>query len=154
MNNKIYSDNTLSIRSRAPRASSPKVRRVMQNNTGRETKPEKILRKYLRQSGFRFHSNVKPMSDLNIKADIVFKKQRLCIFIDGCFWHGCPNHFKIPNTNSSWWREKIMDNRMRDMRQTKLLRRNNWKVIRFWEHQIIPDYLEKIKQTISNKLTS
>lgn len=125
-----------SIRSRAPSASSANTRKVMLANVGRDTKPEMQIRKLLFADGFRYRVNVRPEKDLRCKADIVFNKKRICIFIDGCFWHGCPIHFKLPKTNSEWWREKIDDNRERDARKTRELKERGWLVIRLWEHEL------------------
>jgi DNA mismatch endonuclease (patch repair protein) len=129
----------LSIRSRAPVASSPLVHRVMKANVGATTRPEMLLRGALHKGGLRFRKNVRPLRAVRCEADIVFPRQRVCVFIDGCYWHGCPFHFKCPKTNSDWWREKISANIERDRRQTQLLRDGGWNVLRFWEHEIQVD---------------
>lgn len=141
-----------SIRSRAPSASSPLVHRVMQSNTGHETKQEQRLRIFLKKAGLRFRTNVRPEPLLKIKADIVFPKDKVCLFLDGCFWHGCPIHFKVPNSHTLWWKEKILDNRRRDVRQTRILRKCKWKVLRYWEHQIETDTLQGINNRIRKSL--
>jgi len=74
--------------------------------------------------------------DLPGKPDFVFKKERVVVFVDGCFWHGCPLHFRLPSGNRAFWAKKIASNRSRDQRQTKLLRQRGWKVIRIWEHSL------------------
>lgn len=125
-----------SIRARAPKASSPAVRRVMQANLPRDTKPEVRLRKALYAEGLRFRKDHRPEVDLSVKADIVFIGRRLCIFVDGCFWHGCPQHFKPPKTNTAWWLEKVEDNRSRDRRKTQELEARGWRVLRVWEHEL------------------
>lgn len=61
---------------------------------------------------------------------------KVCVFVDGCYWHGCPRHFKTPGTNSGWWAEKIEANWERDARQTRLLRLAGWRVMRVWEHDL------------------
>lgn len=135
------------IRKRAPKASSAAVRRVMQQNVGRETHPEKKLRSLLFRSGLRFRKDCSPVPDGRVTVDIVFPKQRICIFVDGCFWHGCPLHFEVPKTHSSWWQEKIADNRQRDVRQTRLLTALGWTVIRMWEHEVKEDSVSsKVKE--------
>jgi len=70
------------------------------------------------------------------RPDFTFKKQRLAIFIDGCFWHGCPRHSHSIATNPIFWEKKIISNRQRDRRNTRELRRRGWKVLRLWEHQL------------------
>ena len=126
-----------SIRSRAPSASSTTVRRVMQANRSRDTKPEIQLRRALHRAGLRFRKDVRPLAPIKCaKADVVFSRAKLCIFVDGCFWHGCPRHFSAPKTNQAWWKEKIADNRLRDRKKTRQLRRAGWTVLRIWEHEL------------------
>ena len=125
-----------SIRARAPAASSAAVRRVMQANYGDKTRPETVLRSELHRRGLRFYKNHRPIKMLRCTADIVFPSQRLCIFVDGCFWHGCLAHFKLPVANRAWWKEKIDANRHRDETQTAELRKMGWKVFRIWEHEL------------------
>ncbi|MBE3037540.1 MAG: very short patch repair endonuclease [Chloroflexi bacterium] len=125
-----------SIRSRAPAASSAAVRRVMQANTGVETRAEILLRSALHRSGLRFRKNASPAQGVRCKADVVFVRARVCVFVDGCFWHGCPKHFRAPKTNRVWWLEKMHDNQQRDIRQAAELRARGWTVIRVWEHDV------------------
>ncbi len=106
-----------SIRTRAPNASSNAVRKVMQSIASENARPELMLRHALHALGLRYRVHLRPRQDLRCQADIVFRNARICIFVDGCFWHGCPVHFSIPKSNSDWWREKIMDNQSRDVRQ-------------------------------------
>lgn len=80
-----------SIRSRAPRSTSDPVRRVMLAN-----RPEPYLRNALHALGLRFWKNRRPIHAMRCEADIVFPARRVCIFVDGCFWHGCPLHFHVP----------------------------------------------------------
>lgn len=140
----------LSIRSRAPAASSPNVRRVMQANCAPDNALEVALRSALHRAGLRFRKSVRPVPDLRCTADVVFASRRACIFIDGCFWHGCPYHFSVPHTNSGWWREKIEDNKARDRRQRGALRREGWHVIRVWEHDLqnMPRVVSRIVRTV------
>lgn len=137
-----------SIRSRAPQASSDQVRRVMQANVGRETAVEHLVRSYLHRAGLRFRKDVRPLPDLRCKADIVFRKAKVCVFIDGCFWHGCPNHFRTPASNTAWWDEKINANRDRDKRNNELLKRAGWMVVRLWEHELSEEMLARLAAVI------
>lgn len=143
-----------SIRFRAPRASSALVRRVMQANTGRETRPEQTVRRFLHRCGLRFRKNLRPLPALRCAADIVFPRAKLCIFIDGCFWHGCPKHFRVPASNSAWWAEKIEANRVRDRRNDQLLKRGGWRVIRLWEHEVTPGVLSALESKIRARIDS
>ncbi len=143
-----------SIRARAPAASSPLVRRVMQANASSDTQPELILCSALHRAGLRFRKNVRPEVELKCKADIVFRKARVCIFVDGCYWHGCPRHFETPKVNSDWWDEKIVDNRKRDRKKRTMLRRYGWRVISIWEHDVVPRKLAALVERIGDSLTT
>jgi len=125
-----------SIRTRAPAASSATVRRIMQANTGVETRVERLLRSALHKNGLRFRKDTAPTMDVRCKADVVFVSAKICVFIDGCFWHGCPKHFRAPKANRAWWIEKVCDNQQRDRRQAAELRSQGWTVIRVWEHDV------------------
>lgn len=140
----------LSIRARAPAASSALVRRVMVANYGGNTTPERVLRGALRRAGMKFRREREVLTDLRCKADVVFPKERVCVFVDGCFWHGCRMHFSVPKTHSSWWKEKVEDNMRRDRRKTAQLRAAGWEVIRVWEHQIVPSSMPCVISRIAN----
>jgi len=141
-----------SIRARAPSASSPLARRVMIANWGGNTAPEREFRRALHQAGLRYRKDQKPEQALRCTADIVFPKQKTCIFIDGCFWHGCRFHFECPKVHGSWWKEKIQANRARDKRQTLYLRKSGWTVIRVWEHAINPKSLPRLVTLVEEAL--
>lgn len=83
-----------------------------------------------RISGWRRHLN------LPGKPDFVFRSQRLAIFVDGCFWHGCPRCYRLPEDNRPYWKAKVLSNRRRDRRRTRELQSNNWRVLRVWEHSL------------------
>jgi DNA mismatch endonuclease (patch repair protein) len=70
------------------------------------------------------------------KPDFVFRQNRLAVFVDGCFWHGCPKHFRKPSNNRKYWREKILRNQERDRLVTKVLSKTGWRVLRIWEHEL------------------
>lgn len=71
-----------------------------------------------------------------VKPDFVFPKIKLAVFVDGCFWHGCPKHATWPTNRAAWWRRKIQGNQARDMQVTRVLRRTGWRVLRVWEHDL------------------
>ena len=103
---------------------------------GKDTKPELILRKLLSSSGIKgYRLNYK----LTGKPDIVFSKYRLAFFIDGCFWHKCPKCFIQPDNNKKFWKNKINGNVERDKKINKSLKKDGWKVLRFWEHLLKKD---------------
>jgi DNA mismatch endonuclease (patch repair protein) len=94
-------------------------------------------------TGWRRHLAIKLPSDggpegksRQVRPDFVFKDRRVAVFIDGCFWHGCPLHGTKPAGNAEFWRAKLTSNRARDRFVTKALRRQQWMVLRFWEHQL------------------
>lgn len=105
----------------------------------------KILRKY-HISGWRRNMPVLG------KPDFIFPKQKIALFVDGCFWHGCPKHFKIPQNNRAFWENKIQTNKDRDKYVNKALRKAQWKVVRVWEHEILDS--AKIASLISIVLKS
>lgn len=70
------------------------------------------------------------------KPDFVFPKEKICVFVDGCFWHGCPKCYRRPKSNWRYWKAKTERNRMRDLKVSRELRKAGWKVIRIWEHEL------------------
>jgi len=99
------------------------------------TKPEILVGTALRALGLSFRSNVKPLADLRREADIVFDEARVIVFVDGCFWHGCPEHSRPTKSKTKWWAEKIDANRARDNDTNTALRAQGFEVIRIWEHE-------------------
>lgn len=118
-----------------PRATSVDVRASMQGNRGRDTKPELALRSRLHALGLRYRVSARPVPDLRRTADIVFTRARVAVFVDGCYWHGCPVHHRPARRNSEFWTEKIRANRQRDADVDQLLSSAGWQVIRVWEHE-------------------
>ncbi|NBE53322.1 very short patch repair endonuclease [Streptomyces boluensis] len=115
-------------------ASSAANRRSMLGNRNRDTSPERALRSLVHAAGLRYRVAAKPLPDLRRTADLVFRPTRVAVFIDGCFWHGCPEHFVLPKTNPDYWREKIGRNMQRDRDTDARLAEAGWLVLRFWEH--------------------
>lgn len=104
------------------------------------TAPELILRRALWRAGLRYRVNRKVDG---ARPDIVFLGPRVAVFVDGCFWHGCPKHGTIPNTNTVFWTQKIAANKERDVRDIIRLNESGWKVLRYWEHDLT-DRLEEV----------
>lgn len=111
----------------------------------RDTKPEIRLRKALWAKGLRYRVRY----CLPGKPDIAFPGKKIAVFVDGCFWHGCPVHFKLPKTNSAFWGKKIQNNIQRDQEVTRQLSDNGWTVIRIREHEIKDD-LDWVVKKIQN----
>jgi len=112
---------------------TPAQRRYcMSRIRGKDTKPELVLRKLLWSAGHRYRLK----SRLPGKPDIVFPRSKVAVFIDGCFWHGCPKHAVLPKTNRAFWRRKLSRNIQRDQEVNRQLRKMSWRVVRLWEHEV------------------
>lgn len=107
----------------------------MSRQRNRDTEPELLVRQILYSRGIRYRVNVAPEPGLRCKADILWRGLRLAVFIDGCFWHGCPKHATRPKANEAWWAEKLDGNVRRDRRLDVELATRGWVVLRFWEHE-------------------
>lgn len=106
----------------------------MTSQRQRDTAAEIALRSLLHGRGFRFRVHY-ALPNLRRRADIAFPRLRIVVFVDGCFWHGCPEHGTWPKQNADWWREKIEANRRRDADTDAKLDEQGWRVIRVWEHE-------------------
>jgi DNA mismatch endonuclease (patch repair protein) len=117
-------------------ASTPAVRDRMQRQRTRDTAPELAVRRLLHSAGLRYRIDVAPLPELRRRADIVFVRARVAVFVDGCFWHGCPLHGSRTTTaNTEYWREKVLRNRSRDAETDSQLAAAGWVSFRAWEHQ-------------------
>lgn len=117
-------------------ASSAAAVSIMRANVRRDTRPELSVRRILHAVGLRYRVDYAPLpKHRRRRADIVFRGPKVAVFIDGCFWHGCPEHFVVPKTNTDYWRPKIARNRERDAETSAALRREGWRPLRFWEHE-------------------
>jgi DNA mismatch endonuclease, patch repair protein len=116
-------------------AASPAVRRVMQGNKSRDTKPEIAVRSAVHALGMRYRVSARPLAGLRRTADLVFRSARVAVFVDGCFWHGCPAHHSPPKNNAGYWSTKIQGNKSRDRDTTERLQMEGWTVLRFWSHE-------------------
>jgi DNA mismatch endonuclease (patch repair protein) len=128
-----------------PSASSPAALRRMQSARQRDTKPELELRSALHRKGLRFFVNRAPLSAVRRRADVVFPRLRVAVYVDGCFWHGCPLHGTWPKANADWWREKIERNRERDRDTDRRLADANWTVVRVWEHESTDEAADRVE---------
>jgi DNA mismatch endonuclease (patch repair protein) len=119
----------------APAPSSASVRAVMQSNRGSGTKPEAAIRSALHASGLRFRKNLGiDACGRRVRPDVVFTRTRLAVFVDGCFWHCCPEHGGVPLTNRPYWTAKLARNVERDREVDEALWAAGWDVLRIWEH--------------------
>ena len=108
------------------------------------TAPELAIRKLLHAAGFRYRVNHLVLPKLRRRADIAFTRAKLAVFVDGCFWHECPDHATYPKANAEWWREKLARNVTRDRETDRLLNEAGWIVVRVWEHENPTDAAERI----------
>ncbi len=106
----------------------------MQAQRRAHTNCELAVRRRLHALGMRYRVDMRPEQVIRRKADIVFTRRRIAVFIDGCFWHGCPAHWRPPRTNTEWWTAKIRTTQERDLQTTQMLAERGWVVLRFWEH--------------------
>lgn len=107
----------------------------MHGNKARDTKPELALRSAVHALGMRYRVGIRPLPHVRRTADIVFTRARVAVFLDGCFWHGCPDHHRPAKRNAEFWDAKIKGNITRDASTDALLREAGWHVIRIWEHE-------------------
>jgi len=122
-------------RIRNPSPSSEAALKRMQAAKPKDTAPEKALRSALHSKGLRFRIDQKLIEGLNRKADIVFRSVKVAVFVDGCFWHGCPIHGTRAKANAEFWKNKIEQNRLRDRDTNKQLKKAGWRIVRVWEHE-------------------
>jgi DNA mismatch endonuclease (patch repair protein) len=136
-----------------PAALSPAVRAVMKGNRGLDTRPEVALRSALHRRGLRFRKGVAPArTGIRCRADVVFPAARVAVFVDGCFWHCCPDHGNQPATHSEYWDVKLARNTARDRRNDDALTAAGWEVIRVWEHEPPAEAAARIEAVVRERL--
>ncbi|HMK96016.1 MAG TPA: DNA mismatch endonuclease Vsr [Acidimicrobiales bacterium] len=140
---------------RQPFASSEAVRLRMSRQRREGTAPELALRKSLHAQGFRYRVHRAPLPTLDRKADIVFGPAKLAVFVDGCFWHGCPQHGRRRHEVNGWyWTKKIARNRDRDRDTDRVLGAAGWRVLRVWEHELVGSELARAVRRVTEALES
>jgi DNA mismatch endonuclease (patch repair protein) len=107
----------------------------MVGNRPRDTAPELAVRSAAHKLGLRFRVAARPVPGLRRTADLVFPRLQLAVFVDGCFWHGCPMHATSPSLNRDFWRTKLERNRARDRETDAVLETAGWSILRVWEHE-------------------
>jgi DNA mismatch endonuclease (patch repair protein) len=118
-----------------PAASSPSVAARMSKARRRDTEPEMLLRQEAHRRGLRYRVDAPIPGMPRRRADMIFSRARVAVFVDGCFWHSCPEHTSIPRANREWWVAKLEANQKRDRATDAHLQDLGWTVLRFWEHQ-------------------
>ncbi|MEU8048482.1 very short patch repair endonuclease [Micromonospora haikouensis] len=129
------------------------MRAVMRANKARDTGPEKRIRSLLHKAGLRYRVNTRPLAALRRTADVVFPTARIAVFVDGCYWHGCPEHYRPARANEQFWREKIDGNRARDRETDRLLSDAGWTVVRIWEHESPVEAANRVKEVVRGSAT-
>lgn len=117
-----------------PSASSATALRRMQNQRRRDTAAELAVRRAVWSHGLRYRVDVAPVGGRR-RADLVFTRAKVAVYVDGCFWHSCPIHATVPKTNRKWWQSKLAANRKRDADTDRRLAAAGWVAIRVWEHE-------------------
>lgn len=119
-----------------PNPSSAAATATGRANRRRDTGPELRIGSALHARGMRYRRDFPVIAgDVRVRPDFVFTRRRVAVFVDGCYWHGCPDHGNIPKANSGYWTSKIARNRARDARVSDALRDSGWDVVRVWEHE-------------------
>jgi DNA mismatch endonuclease (patch repair protein) len=118
----------------------------MQLQRERDTQPELALRQALHRRGLRYRVDFQGVAGTRRRIDIAFTKAKIAVFVDGCFWHGCPEHGKRDHEINGWyWPGKIQTNKARDSDTDLRLAKAGWRVIRVWEHQAMEDVVPAIE---------
>ncbi|MQT00113.1 very short patch repair endonuclease [Streptomyces jumonjinensis] len=129
-------------------ASSEGVRASMRANRSRDTGPELALRRAVHGRGLRYRVAARPVKELRRTADLVFTKARVAVFLDGCFWHGCPEHHTGAVRNADYWAAKVEQNRNRAADTDRRLDEAGWTVVRVWEHENPLDAADRVEAAV------
>ncbi len=134
-------------------ASSEGVKRSMRSNPGRDTSPELAVRRAVWARGMRYRVDTRPLPELNRRADLVFRRVRVAVFVDGCYWHSCPVQATRPSTNCEFWTQKLENTIARDRDTNELLRAHGWTVLRFWEHEDAAEVADAVERIVRGPST-
>lgn len=136
---------------KGPKPSSSAAKSRMEAAKPKNTLPEIKLQTALAELGINFETDVKPIEDLHRRADVLIREGKIAIFVDGCFWHGCPIHGTQAKANAEFWADKIKRNQERDLDTNEHLEAAGWTVIRIWEHEDPNDAAKQIADIIKEK---
>ncbi|MGF7123235.1 very short patch repair endonuclease [Rhodococcus sp. TAF43] len=115
----------------------------------RDTVPEVALRRELHRRGARFFVDRAPLTGLRRRADLVFPRRRVAVYVDGCFWHSCPQHATAPKNNAQWWADKLAANVVRDRDTDARLAAAGWTVVRIWEHEDPAEAADRVQAALA-----
>ena len=122
----------------------------MQNTPTRDTPAELALRRLLHRAGLRYRVDYRPVPGIRRKADVVFTRAKVAVFVDGCFWHSCPVHGTWPKANAAWWRDKLEGNETRDRDTDAKLAEAGWTVVRIWEHETPDGAATRVREALEH----
>jgi DNA mismatch endonuclease, patch repair protein len=133
-----------------PHPTSAGVVSVMKANRSTDTRPEVRLRSALHRLGLRFRKDFRvQLPERSVRVDIAFTRQRLACFLDGCYWHACPEHGHAPKVNTQYWGPKLARNVERDRKVTAALQSAGWTVLRIWEHVPTDEAVREVKAALA-----
>jgi DNA mismatch endonuclease (patch repair protein) len=132
-------------------ASSDAVRASMQANRSRDTAPELALRRAVHALGLRYRVAARPLPAVRRTADLVFSKAKVAVFMDGCFWHGCPVHHTVAVRNGQYWADKVERNRRRDSDTDQRLAAEGWVALRVWEHEAPEEAAQRVRAVVEER---
>ncbi|WP_329583014.1 very short patch repair endonuclease [Kitasatospora sp. NBC_01250] len=137
---------------RAVPPSSPEVSARMSRQTSKDTSAERAVRQLLHASGYRYRIHYPVPGMRRRTIDIAFTRAKLAVLVDGCFWHGCPEHATSPKANAEWWRQKLDRNIERDRETTAQLLSEGWTVMRFWEHEAPEAVMHQVSEAVDQEM--
>lgn len=123
----------------------------MQAQARRDTRAELSLRRELWRRGLRYRVDASPLVGARRRADVVFTAARVAVYVDGCFWHACPQHGTLPKSNRAWWQEKLERNVARDRDTDRRLRAAGWAVVRVWEHEPADGAADRVEEAVRSR---
>lgn len=133
-----------------PHPSSAAAAATGKGNRRRDTGPERRLGSALHSRGYRYRRDFPVAAGrVRVRPDFVFTRARIAVFVDGCFWHGCPEHSAVPKANPQYWVPKLERNRERDRRVTAALVAEGWNVVRLWEHLPLDDAVTQVTNALA-----
>jgi DNA mismatch endonuclease (patch repair protein) len=124
----------------------------MQRQARRDTVPELALRRAVWKRGLRYRVDISPIRGTRRRADLVFTRAKVAVYVDGCFWHSCPLHATTPKANRTWWIEKLEANAARDRDTDRRLSEAGWSVVRVWEHEDAEHSAERVERVVRARL--
>lgn len=127
-------------------ATSARMSRQRRTGTG----PELALRRELHRRGLRYFVDRAPIRGQRRRADVIFPRRKVAVYVDGCFWHRCPQHATDPKNNAQWWAEKLAGNVARDRATDETLRAAGWQVVRIWEHEDAATAADRVQSALAD----